>query len=181
MGNSVRLSTHQPIYTQFKNPTSTQDFEKLHRFCKMKILMLLTMFAFVMAGLPTHAEGHSCRDSKCDQCLHQDGKCYNYATKGGTDCSEQAKEPTNLTNEVLGTKVEGIKNEVNDVRKALQLTVPAIQKLQETISDLSEQNERRFIEIDDKLSQLFRLMDWPPHQKKFYSKIFTTNHFQQPT
>merc|ERR1712179_464509 len=106
MGNSVRLSTHQPIYTQFKNPTSTQDFEKLHRFCKMKILMLLTMFAFVMAGLPTHAEGHSCRDSKCDQCLHQDGKCYNYATKldprgpkdakhcakkGGTDCSEQAK------------------------------------------------------------------------------------------
>merc|ERR1712179_201836 len=57
MGNSVRLSTHQPIYTQFKNLTSTQDFEKLHRFCKMKILMLVTMFAFVMAGLPTHAGG----------------------------------------------------------------------------------------------------------------------------
>merc|ERR1712179_776363 len=167
MGNSVRLSTHQPIYTQFKNPTSTQDFEKLHRFCKMKILMLLTMFAFVMAGLPTHAEGHSCRDSKCDQCLHQDGKCYNYATKLDP---RGPKEANNPTNEVLGTKVEGIKNEVNDVRKDLQLTVRAIQKLQETISDLSEQNERRFIEIDDKLSQLFRLMDWPPPQKKFTAR-----------
>jgi len=70
MGNSVRLSTHQPIYTQFKNLTSTQDFEKLHRFCKMKILMLVTMFAFVMAGLPTHAEVSECTKTHAGGCAN---------------------------------------------------------------------------------------------------------------
>jgi len=64
--------------------------------------MLVTMFAFVMAGLPTHAEGSEC--DNCDSCFIR-GNCHKYTPTsrgprnakdcekaGGIDC--KAKRPT---------------------------------------------------------------------------------------
>merc|ERR1712179_420155 len=80
---------------------------------RMKILMLVTMVAFVMAGLPTHAEGRDC--DNCVGCFIR-GNCHKYTPTsngprnakdcqkaGGTDCKDGYGRPITNSNEMPST------------------------------------------------------------------------------